>query len=181
MNAKKKPFKPVANFETLTMIEHVEIVAIQAYDSELSEDFHDLIHTHAQVVADFYSISENQAILLSVLITINLQTSSVDFSELAHYLDINCITLAKYINDIKTLVDRQFIRATADGKRNRRRQSLNSQEYYINRDFYQSLLNGEDSSLRIKNVKMSSIFSRLSVKLFMPRRSIRMKIKYMLS
>ena len=67
----------------------------------------------------------------------------MDFGEIARFFDVSPITIVKYINDIRTLVDRQFIRATADGKRNRRRQSLNTQEYYINRDFYQSLLNGE--------------------------------------
>ena len=136
-----------------------KIIAVQAYDSELSEEFRDSIHPHAQVVADFYSISENQAILLSVLITINLQTSSVDFSELAHYLDINCITLAKYITDIKILIDRQFVRATTEENRKRRRQSLNSQEYFINRDFYQALLKAEKFSPHVK--KAANVFDFL--------------------
>ncbi|MCX6244687.1 MAG: AAA family ATPase [Bacteroidetes bacterium] len=149
MSTKKKPFKPVADFSKLTMIEHVEIIAIQAFDSELSEGFRDLLHPHTKVVADFYSISENQAILLSVLITINLQTSSVDFAELAHYFDVNCITLAKYIPDLKILIDRQFLRATTEENRKRRRQSLNTQEYYINRDFYQALLKAEKFSPQV--------------------------------
>jgi len=151
MSTKRKPFKPIVNLEALTIIDHVEIIAVQAYDSGLSDDFRDLIRPNAQVVADFYSISENQAIFLSILITINLQTSSVDFSELAHYLDISCITLAKYLSDIKILIDRQFVRATAEENRKRRRQSLNSQEYYVNREFYQALLKGEKFIPLVKN------------------------------
>jgi len=161
MSTKKKPFKPVTDFSGLTMIEHVEIIAIQALDSELSEGFRDLLHPHTKVVADFYSITENQAILLSVLITINLQTTSVDFAELAHYFDVNCITLAKYIPELKILIDRQFVRATTEENRKRRRQSLNTQEYYVNRDFYQVLLKGEHFSPEVK--KAVDVFDFLKI------------------
>lgn len=150
MSKTKKPFIPVADLSKLTIIEHVEVIAIQAFDSELSNEFRNLIHPHTKVVADFYSVSESQAILLSVLITINLQTTSVDFAELAHYFDVNCITLAKYIPDIKALIDRQFVRATTEENRKRRRQSLNTQEYYINRDFYKALLKSEKFSPQVK-------------------------------
>jgi len=143
LNEKKKPYHPVANLENLAMIEHVEIIATQAYDSNLSPEFRDLISPHTRIVAEFFSITENQAILLSTLITMNLQTSSIDFSELAHYLDINCISLAKHLSDIKALVDLQMVRVTIEENRKRRRQTkLATEEYYVSRELYNAVLKG---------------------------------------
>ena len=144
MSERKKPFTPIANIEGLSLVEQVEIIATQACDSSLSAEFLELIHPHSQIVAKTYAISEIQTIFLSALITMNLQTSSVDFAELARYFDIGCISLAKYLPDLRDLIDRQMIKVTSEENRKRRRQTkLSSEEYYINRDFYNALLKGK--------------------------------------
>ncbi len=140
----KQPYKIIENIETLSMLDNIEIIATQAYESNLSLEFKDLVRPHVQIVADFYGITELQTILLSALITINLQSNSVEFTELSRFFDISPITLAKHIPQIKILIDRQFIRPTAEDNRKRRRQTqLNSQEYFVNKDFYHALTSGE--------------------------------------
>ena len=144
------------------MIEHVEIIATQAYDSNLSTEFRDLISPHTRIVAEFFGITENQAILLSTLITMNLQTSSIDFSELAHYLDVNCISLAKHLSDIKALVDLQMVRTTIEENRKRRRQTkLATEEYYVSRELYNSVLKG--NKFEPSENKATDVFDLLKI------------------
>lgn len=144
------------------MIENVEIIATQAYDSNLSIEFRELISPHTRIVAEFFGITENQAILLSTLITMNLQSSSIDFSELAHYLDVNCISLAKHLSDIKTLIDLQMVRVTIEENRKRRRQTkLASEEYYVSRELYNAVLKGQ--RFEPSENKASDVFDLLKI------------------
>ena len=144
MSEKRKPYKPVANIEALSMIEHVEIIAIHAHDSELSQDFQNTIRPHTRIVADYFEINEIQSIFLSTLITINLQTSSVDFAEIARFLNLSCISIAKYLPCIRVLIDRQMVNVTIEETRKRRRQTqLSTEEFCVNKDLYSALLRGE--------------------------------------
>jgi SpoVK/Ycf46/Vps4 family AAA+-type ATPase len=143
----KQPFQIIENIETLSMLDNIEIIANQAYESNMSEEFKDSVRPHIKIVADFYGITELQTILLSALITINLQSNSVEFTELSRFFEISPITLAKHIPQIKILIDRQFIRPTAEDNRKRRRQTqLNSQEYFVNKAFYNALTTNEKYS-----------------------------------
>ena len=158
----KQPFQPVQNFETLSIIEHVEIIATQADDSHLSEEFIEAVQPHTKFVANFLRITEMQAIFLSTLITINLQNESVDFADIGRYFDLNCISIAKYIPDLKILIDRQLIRSMTDNDRRRRRQTqLSTQIYYVNRAFYDALQRGEVFEPATK--KVADIFDLLKI------------------
>lgn len=161
-NKTKQPFQMIEDIETLSILDNVEIIANQAYESNLSEEFKDLVRPHVQIVADFYGITELQTILLSALITINLQSNSVEFTELSRFFDISPITLAKHIPQIKILIDRQFIRPTAEDNRKRRRQTqLNSQEYFVNKDFYHALTTNEKYSPASR--KVADVFDLLKI------------------
>jgi len=143
-NKQKQPFKIIENLESLSLVEHIEIIASQAFDSQLSQEFQDLIHPHSQIVAEFFEISNVQAIFLSVLISLNLQSSSLDFASLARFFDVNCISIAKYVPDIKILINKKLIRATVEEHRKRRRQTqLNAEEYYVSPELYDAMLKGE--------------------------------------
>jgi len=143
-NKQKQPFKIIENLESLSLVEHIEIIASQAFDSQLSQEFQDLIHPHSQIVAEFFEISNVQAIFLSVLISLNLQSSSLDFASLARFFDVNCISIAKYVPDIKILINKKLIRATVEEHRKRRRQTqLNAEEYYVSSELYNAMLKGE--------------------------------------
>jgi len=143
-NKPKQPLKIIDNLETLSLVEHIEIIATQSFDSQLSQEFQDLIHPHAQIVAEFFEISEVQSIFLSVLISLNLQSSSLDFAALARFFDVNCISIAKYVPDIKILTNKKLIRATVEEHRKRRRQTqLNAEEYYVSPELYDAMLKGE--------------------------------------
>jgi len=152
----KQPFIPVSEIGTLSMIEHVEIIAVQADDSQLSDEFLKTVYPHTKFVSDFLGITQMQSVFLSTLITINLQNESVEFAEIARYFDLNCISIAKYIPDLKILIDRQLIRSMADDNRRRRRQTqLSTQVYYVNRSFYDALQHGrifEPAASRVDDV-----------------------------
>ncbi len=158
----KQPFQPVQNFGALSIIEHVEIIATQADDSHLSEEFIEAVQPHTKFVADFLRITEMQAVFLSTLITINLQNESVDFADIARYFDLNCISIAKHIPDLKILIDRQLIRSMTDNDRRRRRQTqLSTQIYYVNRAFYDALQRGEVFEPVAK--KVADVFDLLKI------------------
>ena len=152
----KQPFIPVSELGTLSMIEHVEIIAVQADDSQLSDEFLKTVYPHTKFVSDFLGITQMQSVFLSTLITINLQNESVEFAEIARYFDLNCISIAKYIPDLKVLIDHQLIRSMADENRRRRRQTqLSTQVYYVNRSFYDALQHGrifEPAANRVDDV-----------------------------
>jgi len=162
MNKPKPVFVPIANISDLSLIEHIEIIAKFGHDSEFSKDFLETIQPHTAIVAEHYDITEIQALFFSILVTINLQTSSIDLAELANFFNVNCITLAKYLPDIKQLINKQLVRATAEENRKRRRQTnLNAEEYYVNRDAYEALLKG--NKFVPESCKAADIFDMMKI------------------
>lgn len=140
----RRTFKPVTDIQSLTHIEHVEIIARELYHTRLDPKVLKQLEPHLRIISSYLGVSDFQSAIFSTLVAINLQTSTVDMHEIARFFDVNIITVAKNILDFKTLIEKKLIRATTvENRKHRRQEHLNSEEYYIERNVYQSLLTGE--------------------------------------
>ena len=138
----RRTFKPVNDIQSLTQIEHVEIIARELYHSKLDPKVLKQLEPHFRIVSSYLGVSDFQSALFSTLVAINLQMSTVDVHEIARFLDVNIITVAKHILDFKILIEKKLIRATTVENRKHRQEHLNSEEYFVERNVYQSLITG---------------------------------------
>ena len=139
----RRTLKPVTDIQSLTHIEHVEIIARELYHTRLDPKVLKQLEPHLRIISSYLGVSDFQSAIFSILVALNLQSSTVDMHEIARFFEVNIITVAKNILDFKTLIEKKLIRATTGENRRRRQQEhLNSEEYFVERNVYQSLLTG---------------------------------------
>ena len=92
----------------LTLLQAVEKVITFTEDSKLDKKILQKVKPYSSFLAESYGITEMQAVLFCVCL--EKGPNRVDFNDLARFLDLNCIHLYSYADDIAALVNRRLLR-----------------------------------------------------------------------
>jgi AAA+ superfamily predicted ATPase len=143
---KAKSFSNLSNIiqDDNPIIKHIQVIAEEARASQLSQDFQEKVSVQAKRVAKFFSCSDFQAILFSIVFNLNFR-SSVDISDLAQFIDCSMIGVSTQLNDIEILVQKGILHCNKSNSKRPRRQStnLNQFEYSVNREVFESIIRND--------------------------------------
>ncbi|MDP4281261.1 MAG: ATP-binding protein [Bacteroidota bacterium] len=89
----------------------VESIANQAKNSTLSNQFLKKIKDPAGELSAFLGCTRIQAVLFSVVCSLNFSNNTVLFEQVATWLDINPLSLSRYLNDLESLQKIKILRS----------------------------------------------------------------------
>ena len=92
----------------ITLLQAVEKVIALTEDSKLDKKILQKVKPYSSFLAESYGITEMQAVLFCVCL--EKGPNRVDFNDLARFLDLNCIHMYSYTDDITALVNRRLLR-----------------------------------------------------------------------
>ena len=92
----------------ITLLQAVEKVITLTEDSKLDKKILQKAKPYSSFLAESYGITEMQAVLFCVCL--EKGPNRVDFNDLARFLDLNCIHMYSYADDIAALVNRRLLR-----------------------------------------------------------------------
>ncbi len=92
----------------ITLLQAIEKVIEGVEDSKLDKKILSKVKPYSCFLAESYGITEMQAVLFCVCL--EKGPSRVDFNDLARFLDLNCIHMLSYADDIGALVSRRLLR-----------------------------------------------------------------------
>jgi len=143
------------------VIKHIQLIAEGAKASGLNENFQNEVDSSAQKVSEFMGCTKIQAILFCVIFNLNFR-SSVDISDLSHYLDCSMIRVTSHLKDIDELVEKKILRCNKNETNKRRKSTptLNSYEFSVNKDVFESIIRN-DEKFKFKVEKLIDVFDFL--------------------
>ena len=103
-----KPAKKRKASKELTLLGAIQRVVEVAKDSQLKPKAMVRMAEETRFLAEHYGISERQAVLFCVCL--ERGPRSVDYDDLAHFLDVNHIHILSYADDIDALIRRRLLR-----------------------------------------------------------------------
>ena len=92
----------------ITLLQAVEKVITLTEDSKLDKKILQKVKPYSSFIAESYGITEMQAVLFCVCL--EKGPNRVDFNNLARFLDLNCIHMYSYADDIAALVNHRLLR-----------------------------------------------------------------------
>ncbi len=92
----------------ITLLQAVEKVIALTEDSKLDKKILQKAKPYSSFLAESYGITEMQAVLFCVCL--EKGPNRVDFNDLARFLDLNCIHMYSYADDIAALVNHRLLR-----------------------------------------------------------------------
>ena len=92
----------------ITLLQAVEKVITLTEDSKLDKKILQKAKPYSSFLAESYGITETQAVLFCVCL--EKGPNRVDFNDLARFLDLNCIHMYSYADDIAALVNHRLLR-----------------------------------------------------------------------
>ena len=92
----------------ITLLQAVEKVITLTEDSKLDKKILQKAKPYSSFLAESYGITEMQAVLFCVCL--EKGPNRVDFNDLARFLDLNCIHMYSYADDIAALVNHRLLR-----------------------------------------------------------------------
>ncbi len=146
---------------SIPIVSHVQIIAEAARASEMKDEFLQAVAPSAKKVAEYLECSEIQAILFCIIFNLNFR-SITDISDIGNYLNCSMIRVTTYLKDINVLVEKKIIRSNHGESKKRRRpiSTLNSYEYSVNKDVFESIIQNE-GKFTAKSEKLFDIFDLL--------------------
>ena len=94
--------------KTFTLLQAIEKVITLTEDSKLDKKILQKVKPYSSFLAKSYGITEMQAVLFCICL--EKGPNRVDFNDLARFLDLNCIHMFTYADDINALVQRHLLR-----------------------------------------------------------------------
>ena len=92
----------------ITLLQAIEKVIALTEDSKLDKKILQKAKPYSNFLAESYGITEMQAVLFCICL--EKGPNRVDFNDLARFLDLNCIHMLSYADDINALVQRRLLR-----------------------------------------------------------------------
>jgi hypothetical protein len=132
-NHKAIVMKHKGNSNNKTYIQEFEFISIKARDSNLSPLFFKETKQSTNRIASFLGISDIQVILLAIICNKNYSQDSVDFDDIANYVNCPPITIATYSSEFESLIKKKMIyREIEKGRFSKRRNILSEVKYAVN-------------------------------------------------
>jgi SpoVK/Ycf46/Vps4 family AAA+-type ATPase len=123
----------------------VEKIALDIKTSGISKEMLLKNERELKKLSDFLEISQIQVVLFCVIFTINFGSLTVDLEDIARYIDCSPVSVVSYLPDLDIMAEKKLLRRQVETNRRRRGGggNLNSIEFYVNRDAFESLRKGE--------------------------------------
>jgi len=106
MNANEKRFG-----KTTGIMQKIETISITLESSNLSAESIDKAMKPAAELAEVLGCTANQAILFSLIFTLNMKSGAVQINELAEYIGCNPISVVNMLDDFDELAQKRFIKS----------------------------------------------------------------------
>ena len=150
----------ISTNEPEKLIRHIERVAQKVFNSKLNPDKIKAVSYSLKRVSGFLDCSQNQAMLFSVILSLNFKKNMVGINDIANFLKCNSLIVARFIPDFEKLEKKRLIRSTADGKK--RRAMLHDINFFITRDVLDVVFRGNDAGLKKPgNINMVEFLSEV--------------------
>lgn len=134
--------KTEARQKKKNLINVVELIATQAANSTLSNQFLRNIKEPAEELADFLGCTRIQAILFAVVCSLNFSNKTVGLEQVATLLGINPLTIARYLNDLERLQKIRVLRSESEISKIANLSSIPATSFSVNPEVFNALRKG---------------------------------------
>jgi len=134
--------KTEARQKKKNLINVVELIATQAANSTLSNQFLRNIKEPAEELADFLGCTRIQAILFAVVCSLNFSNKTVGLEQVATLLGINPLTIARYLNDLERLQKIRVLRSESEISKIANLSSIPATSFSVNPEIFNALRKG---------------------------------------
>ncbi|HNX86514.1 MAG TPA: ATP-binding protein [Bacteroidales bacterium] len=138
MNTKKESSQKRKN-----LINIVELIANQAANSTLSNQFMKNIKDPAEELSAFLGCTRIQAVLFSVVCSLNFSNKTVGLEQVANWLGSNPLSLARYLNDLENLQKKKILRSEPEISNISNISSIPTTSFSVNPEVFNALRKGE--------------------------------------
>lgn len=135
--------------ESEKLIRHIERVARKLYESKLDPAKIKAISYSQKMISAFLNCSETQAMLFSIILSLNFKKDMVSINHIASFLDCNLLEAARFLPDLEVLEKKRLIRMNAEGRK--RMAMINDINFYITRDVLEAVFMGNKTTLEKKD------------------------------
>lgn len=154
----------MANTMKQDVLNSIEQVYYLAENSKLENTLFELIDQELSLLAEYFRISKSQALLFSIIFTLNSKGNKVRLDDLHSYLKCNPVRLFAYSKDLLALHEKRLIRKSNihDDKPQGLKPKEADEEFYINRIVSEKIFKGEPiPAVLVDAPKFKDIFSLL--------------------
>ena len=150
----------ISTNESEKLIRHIERVAQKVCNSKLKPDKIKAVSYSLKRISGFLDCSKDQAMLFSVILSINFKKNMVGINDIADFLKCNSLIVARFIPDFEKLEKKRLIRSHSDGKK--KRAMLHDINYFITRDVLNVVFRGNNAGLKKPgNINMVEFLSEV--------------------
>ena len=93
----------ISTNEPEKLIRHIERVAQKVFNSKLNPDKIKAVSYSLKRVSGFLDCSQNQAMLFSVILSLNFKKNMVGINDIANFLKCNSLIVARFFPDFEKL------------------------------------------------------------------------------
>lgn len=143
---------------TSTILESIGTLYENAKECKLDASFFEKNKSQLELLANYFGGSENQALLIAIVFSLNYKGDTVDIRDLIDYFDCNPMRMLSFHEDIESLVQRNLFKKVE--RRNRFDVLGTSSQYTVERSVSQAILKNQSIAISKSNEK-EDIFSLL--------------------
>ena len=150
MNTKKESRQKRKN-----LINIVELIANQAANSTLSNQFMRNIKDPAEELSEFLGCTRIQAVLFSVVCSLNFSNKTVGLEQVATWLGFNPLSLAKYLNDLECLQKIRILKSESEISKISNISSIPTTSFSVNPEVFNALRKGVPIMKTLRRIRDS--------------------------
>ena len=124
------------------LINIVELIANQAANSTLSNQFLRNIKDPEEELSAFLGCTRIQTVLFSVVCSLNFSNKTVGLEQVATWLGINPLSLARYLNDLECLQKIRILRSESDISKISNISSIPTTSFSVNPEVFNAMRKG---------------------------------------
>lgn len=128
------------------IMQHIETLTGELEGCALSVEKLTAVKDDLDTIAKYLGVTEIQAILFTAILSLNFKRRHISIEHLSKFLACSGIRLMKHMPDLKLLQEKRWIRADSDTRG--RRSMLTEISFYVIREVFDRLMNG-DGELKV--------------------------------
>ena len=145
------------------ILDNITLVFNLSEDSKLNNSFFEQTKKELSFLAEYFHITQTQALFVAVIFTLNYKGRKVDLDDLNSHFDCNPMKLLEFSDDFVDLYNKRLLRK--NNKSNRHR-SINlkgaDEEFYINQIVSEKILKSEPiPDVLVDAIKYEDVFTLL--------------------
>jgi hypothetical protein len=145
------------------ILDNITLVFNLSEDSKLNNSFIEETKKELSFLAEYFHITQTQALFVAVIFTLNYKGRKVDLDDLNSHFDCNPMKLLEFSDDFVDLYNKRLLRK--NNKSNRHR-SINlkgaDEEFYINQIVSEKILKSEPiPDVLVDAIKYEDVFTLL--------------------